>query len=137
MRRWPFNARSGTPLSRGWSKNWTSAPPAASGTGLAVQRMAEWKRTNHPDIYLDTFANTLNSVVQQAATVALDPESLPDLDGYITLWKDTAILVKAIVQDAIDKDDEDAVAEAKAALAVAPARYGYAVEALACGEARR
>jgi hypothetical protein len=113
---------------------WLLSSRHAAHGGL-VQRTAEWKPHNHPDAYMDGFVAALNTLVQAAATTALDPDGLPDTDGYITLWKDTALVLRAIAADQIDTDDSDEVAEANAAKAFGPARYGYAVESLACGDA--
>jgi hypothetical protein len=108
---------------------------AQAGRAGLVQRMAEWKPNNHTDNYLDGFVDALNTVVQTAATTALEPENLPDTDGYLVLWKDTALVLQAIAADQIDRDDSDELAEAQAAKSFGAARYGYAVESLACGEA--
>ncbi|HET6762365.1 MAG TPA: hypothetical protein VFH27_01805 [Longimicrobiaceae bacterium] len=110
--------------------------PARGGQPAAdvVQRDAVWKDNNHPNNYMDGFVTALNGVVQAAATAALDPDSLADTDGYITLWKDTAVILRAIADNDIDTGDPDEVAEAAAARSFGAARYGYAVESLACGE---
>jgi hypothetical protein len=111
-----------------------AAGPAGGVPAGLVQRTAEWKDDNHPDDYLDAFVTALNTVVQTAATTALEADSLPDTDGYLTLWKDTAVILRAIADDDLDKDDSDVMDEARAARSFGAARYGYAVESLACGE---
>lgn len=111
------------------------AGPSRSATQPPfIQRKKVWKVDNHPDNYLDGFVAALNDSVKRAAVLALDPESLPDTDGYLMLWKDTAVILAAIAKDEIERDDEDEVEQARAASAFGSARYGYAVESLACGD---
>jgi hypothetical protein len=102
------------------------------GVGRVLQRSPVWKPDNHPDHRLDTFVSELDKAVQQAAVDALDPDGLPDLDGYLTLWKDTALILRAVADNEIDANDSDEVREAAAAKRFGYARYGYAVESLAC-----
>lgn len=99
-----------------------------------MQRESVWKDDNHPDAYLDTFVGALNTLVGAAATLALSPDGLDDGSGYIELWKDTAVILRRIEDDEIDFDNEDEAREARAATSFAAARYGYAVETLACAE---
>lgn len=118
------------------------------GRGAApVQRKQEWKAKNHPDNLLDGFAGALDGAVQAAAAAALEPDSLPDTDGYLKLWKDTTVILRTQQssgtgidkpgKERIDNDEmsEEAQAEAEAAKAFAAARYGYAVESLASSDA--
>ncbi|MBV9407537.1 MAG: hypothetical protein JO164_01855, partial [Candidatus Eremiobacteraeota bacterium] len=103
-----------------------------------LQRTVEWKAANHPNATLDAFTAALNTAVQTAATLALQtPDSLPGTDGYTALWKETALIAKA-VRDGTTDDNGDAVdandPAVKAALAFVPARYGYAIEAHASAQ---
>ncbi|MEO1051222.1 MAG: hypothetical protein AAFX87_11375 [Bacteroidota bacterium] len=106
-----------------------------TGGELPVQFAPAWKIDNHPDGYMDGFVGVLDGLVRDAAREALNPSDLPDLDGYVALWKDTAIILKAIEDGEIDQEDSDEVAEANAAKSFAAARYGYAIESLACSKA--
>ena len=116
----------------------SSQPPVISALRrratepLLIRRTPEWKENKHPDDYLDKFVKALDTLVQDAATRSLEPATLPDGDGYLRLWKDTALILQAISEDKVDDDDPDAVAEARAAKSFGAARYGYAIESLAC-----
>ena len=86
------------------------------GSGQVIQRAVKWGRK--ADTELDNYAGKLDELVTEGAQAALEPDSLPITDKYITLWQDTA---KMIIEDRNSKD-------AKLLRPFAAARYGYAVE---------
>jgi hypothetical protein len=78
-------------------------------------------------------AAALDGFVQKAAQVALEsPEALAGVDGYTTLWQDTALLLMAD-RDGLVEDDQ--AAEVAVAKSFGAARYGYAIESHACAQA--
>jgi hypothetical protein len=114
-------------------------PRPAHGIGRLVdggplQLTVAWKGANHTDNALDGFTAALNGEVQTGATLALDtPDALPGTDGYTLLWKDTALIVTGLrdPNGGLDPADPGIIT----ALALSPARYGYAVEQYACAQA--
>ena len=103
---------------------------AAAQPSHAIQRRVAWKANNHPDNTLDGFANTLNGLVLDAATSAFDDATtLPDVDGYTRLWGDTANIIAGVDPNTLEGDD---LQEYRSARRFSNARYGYAVESLAC-----
>jgi hypothetical protein len=100
-----------------------------------LRRHPVWKPANHLDNRFDAFVAALDQAVQDGATAALDPARLPDTDGYLRLWRDTALILRGAIDGTLDLNDPDDVAEVTAAQRFGPARYGYAVESLACGSA--
>ncbi|TMV51938.1 hypothetical protein FE783_03040 [Paenibacillus mesophilus] len=106
----------------------------ASHTGNVVQRQVVWGNSNHPNTRLDGFASKLDDLVQEGAEIAtLNPEALPDVDNYTTLWKRTASLIHGVNTKKINTDDEDLVETLETAYHFAPARFGYAIESYATG----
>jgi hypothetical protein len=104
----------------------------ASGSRLA-QRKEEWKPDNHRDKALNAFVTTLDRLVETAARVALSPDDLDEGGGYLGLWKATAEILRGGDQD-LGELTEDERAELAVARRFAAARFGYAVETLACAD---
>ncbi|MDF2715434.1 MAG: hypothetical protein K0R28_2359 [Paenibacillus sp.] len=104
----------------------------ASHSGNVVQREVVWGKDNHPNDSLDGFTDKLEALVQEGAEIAtLNPEALPDVDNYTTLWKRTASLIHGVNTKTIDTGNEDLVDTLETAFHFAPARYGYAIESYA------
>lgn len=106
----------------------------ASPTGKVVQREIVWGKDNHPDKDLDGFASKLNSLVIEGAKISTEnPEALPDVDNYTTLWKRTAALIYGVNTKTINTKDEEIAETLETAFHFAPARFGYAIESYATG----